>query len=650
MRNLSVILLFGFLSCTVTKKVNNGEMAYRLKQFPLAVELLEKEYNDSSSDKEKARKAHLLAKSYDMLLSYGDALLWYDIADQLSYNAETEIELANALKRNERYRDAQTVFSNLYKKTKDQKYRVEAELCRQATDYIEADVEEYVIQPISSNTKYAEYSPVFYEDDFLVFSSDKPESTGGKEYKTTGNYFSDLYVLGIKGRKIYNFDPNINSDLNEGAACFNADFSEIFFTRCYSEGERDQKCKLYFSMKPNDFWVDPEPLPFFDEKTSFGQPALIENDSVLVFTVKDNSTETYDLYYSVRLVDGWSEAEIMPSSINTEGNEKFPTSYGDTLYFSSDHLTGYGGLDIFKTYLRPDGSWSKPVNMGIPINSGADDFGFIVDPTFKPKSNILHQGYFTTSRNTGFGDDIFFYAQYEKDEDNEPIEEDEVVTEAPQYSIYLAGRVVNVRHENDDPNGKVIGKDPLENAKVKITGSDTLISLRSDDRGRFLLEINPGNYDILASKKDFLTNGVETLLSRSLQSDTTVNVEIPLEAIVYNTEIVLQNIYYDFDKWDIRNDAQPTLDSLYDLLVINPEIKIQLSSHTDCQGEYAYNNNLSQKRAQSAVNYLREKGIARDRLQAIGYGESRPSVRCNCDDCTDEQHQVNRRTTFTILQ
>ncbi len=652
MRSLSIILfLFLVSACTVTKKVKTGEMAYRLKQFPLATDLLEEEYKDENDNRARARKAHLLAKSYDMLHEYGEALQWYDVADQLNYNERSDIELAEALKRNERYTDAAQLFIDVYKRTRDLDYKLQSDLCLEAARNMDKEDNSYVIQPISSNSKYSEYSPVFYQNDFLVFSSDKPASTGGKEYAWTGNTFSDLFVMGIKDRKVYNFDPYINTNANEGTAWFNKSYDEIYFTRCYSEDQRDQYCKLYFSMKPNDFWVEPEALPFFDDKTNYGQPTLIENDSVLIFSVCAEDNKTYDLYYSVRVENGWSEADIMPSSINTEGNEKFPTAYKDTLYFASDGLPGYGGLDIFKTYLRSDGSWSRPENMGIPVNGGADDFGLVVDPNFKSNSNVLSQGYFTSSRNTGFGDDIFFFAQYAKEEEDKTDTEEPEVAESEEYNIYLAGRVVEVQYQNDDPNERITGKSPIEASDINISSPDTLLNLKTDKNGRFLLTLNDGNYAIKASKKDFLTNSIrQRINSQNLTGDTTINVEIALDPIIYNQEIILQNIYYDYDKWDIRDDAKPTLDSLYATLDLNPEISIQLSSHTDCRGEIDYNNILSQKRAQSAVDYLKSKGISEGRLMAKGYGKTRLRDNCNCDDCTDEQHQINRRTTFTILK
>jgi len=645
-----ITLITTITSCTVTKKVKTGEEAYKYKQYKLATELLQSEYDKTDAKQQKARIAYLTARSYDNLTLHGDALQWYDIAEQLNYSAQSEEDLAYALKRNERYADAYELFTDIYKKTRDQKFRSEAELCRLAVENKEEE-SNTIITPFSANSKYSDYAPVYYENDFIVFTSDRQGSTGNGVYKWNDNPYSDLYISNRKGRNIYSFDGSINTDANEGAVAFNKTFDEIFFTRCVSTESRDQHCKIFYSLKPNDFWVEPEVMPFFGDDTNFGHPTLIENDSVLIFAVTPPGSDNHDLYYSVRLENGWSEAEIMPSTINTVGDEKFPTSYGDTLYFSSDGHIGYGGLDIFKTHLQADGSWARPTNLGVPINSGSDDFSLSVDPRFRTNNNIELRGLFSSSRNTGFGDDVFAFVQYADEDDDDKDTTEPLVEDTKTYKIYLAGRVVEVIHEDDDPNKKVIDRKRLPNSNVELISADTTFVVTTDDSGRFLIEVNESKYRLIASQQDYLANQAE-VISRyaTTNSDTTINVEIPLEKIIYNKEITLNNIYYDFEKWDIRDDAKPALDSLYNTLLYNDNLNIQLSSHTDCRGGYAFNNTLSQKRAQSAVNYLIKKGIAKARLSAVGFGETRPEVPCNCDDCTEDQHQTNRRTTFTILQ
>ena len=654
-RDIFVLMMaICLISCTVTKPVKTGEMAYEYKQYALAVKLLEKEYNESSNAEDQARKARYLAKSYDILEQYGEALPWYDVADQLYQNERSSNELAYSLKVNERYADAVPIFDRLYKQSNDIKYRRESQLCTIAAKEIE-NVDNYKLESMQFNTRNSEYSPVFFEDDFLLFSSDREGGTGSKAYKWNDRSFSDLWVTDFKGRQVYNFDALINSENNEGTVCFSKDYQEIFFTRCFSTDTRDQYCKLYYSQRPNGFWLEPEALMFFDDQTNFAHPCLIENDSVLIFTAKAGGSDNYDLYYSVRIGQAWSEAEIMPSSINTEGDEKFPTSHGDSLFFASDGHLGYGGLDIYMTELNDDGSWTEPVNMAWPINSGSDDFGLIIRDDDR-QASIELQGLFSSSRNTGYSTDIFSFTRFKIEEEKEEIiadiEEEEQLNEKT-YLAYLSVKLLENIREDDDPNKKVIETRALNEGIIELRFDTDSLDLEPDDNGFVLYKLDSDSKHMIQAKsKDHLSKRLEIDIPSfyQLSSDTTINIEIVLEKIVYEKEIIISNIYYDYDKWDIREDAQSPLDSLSELLIINPQIRIELASHTDCRGEDDYNLDLSQKRAQAVVDYLIDKGLDADRFTAVGYGEGSLTINCECTECTEEEHQANRRTSFKILK
>ena len=651
-RNIVFLYLLVFAACTVTLKIKNGTMAYQYKQYSVAVEMLEKEYNEERNPEVKAQKARMLAKSHDILQNFGEALRWYDITDQLAPSINSKENLAQILKKNERYKDARVLYEELYRSQRDNKYLADVAICNRAIESFE-NMPNHRIEPINGNSSSRDYAPVFFEEDFIVFSSDRDQATGNKVDNWTGEGFSDLFIYNKSNRKVSNFDAILNTENHEGTACFSSDFNEIFFTRNIAFDQGKPFNRIFYSQRPNGFWLEPEPLPFFGDNVNFGQPTLIENDSVLIFTVSIVGQNNHDLYYSVRLSNGWSEAEIMPSSINTLGNELFPTSYNDTLFFASDGLAGFGGLDIFKTHLRSDGSWAKPVNIGLPINSGADDFGLIVQNDFTATDQLELEGYFTSSRNTGFSDDIFEFSLYkEQEEVTEETDEEIVLEQAPElYELYLAGRVVELVYEDDDPNKDVIDRIPLADSNVKIESQDTTITLVTNNQGFFVETVKVDqDFVLTARKREYLTR-TETANTRfELEKDTTVNVEIALSKIVYDKEIVLNNIYYDFNKWDIRDDAKPSLDSLTEILRLNPQINIEMSSHTDCRGEDDFNEDLSQKRAQSAVEYLLNNGIGADRLIAKGYGETRPAVECVCNECTEAEHQENRRTAFTILK
>jgi len=647
------LIILTVVGCTVTKKVKDGDTAYQLKQYAVAVDMLEEEYDKANSSAIRFRKAIYLSDSYDFLQNHAASVHWLEKAHKIDPQLQVKSDLADAYKKNEQYEKAFEIYSKLYKETRELTWSQKAQFCKLALVQL-GEVKNYNITTFSANTSYNEYSPFYLDAEHIVFTSDREGSTGNDTYKWTGNSFSDIYVTNIQGRKVANFDAILNSAANEGTPCLSIDRNEIYFTRCESLNLRDQHCRIYFSHRPNGFWMEPEPLMFFGEDTNFAHPCLIEGDSVLVFSAApSNSDGTYDLYYSERVEGGWSESELMPSSINSGGNEMFPTAYEDTLYFSSNELPGYGGLDIFKTYLRSDGSWATPQNMGIPINSGGDDFGLVVDPVRPFPRDIVLQGYLSSTRTQGNGDDIFFFTKYKDREEDKP--KDDVIEDQPTGSrdVYISVRVVEIKYENDDPNGTIVGKTPLNNVDLTVKYLNDEDAVSTDTNGRYTAQaLSQITYTITAVKEGYITDArqLSTRVPPLMKSDTTINLEIPLDKIRYDAEIVLESIYYDYNKWDIRKDAKPSLDTLKNLLLLNPSLNIELASHTDCRGEVDYNQDLSQKRAQSAVKYLEQSGIASSRMVAKGYGESKPSKICDCDDCSEDQHQSNRRTTFKILE
>jgi outer membrane protein OmpA-like peptidoglycan-associated protein len=361
--------------------------------------------------------------------------------------------------------------------------------------------------------------------------------------------------------------------------------------------------------------------------------------------------ENYDLYIVFRRGRTWQDPVRMPGNLNTEKKEAFPTFYEDTLYYSSDGLAGMGGLDIFKTHpMQTPQEWSPPVNLEVPVNSGSDDFWLIVDPYYKSDGTVLQRGYFTSTRSTaGTSDDIYSF---------EKVFVEPPVVEAPPArvgKIYVEGTVYS-RQYNDpsDPNSGQKALIPMPKANLAISTPDSVLRPSLSPKASFFMELEPDKeYEFVANRRGYLNNSYElwtTDEDLTGKPDKIYVVDIVLDPIFFNTEIVLENIYYDFDKWDIREDAMPTLDELSKLLKLNPQITIELGSHTDCRGNDQYNLELSQKRAQSAVDYMIAQGIDPIRLSARGYGETKPSAQCICEECTEEEHQQNRRTTFRILE
>jgi outer membrane protein OmpA-like peptidoglycan-associated protein len=350
--------------------------------------------------------------------------------------------------------------------------------------------------------------------------------------------------------------------------------------------------------------------------------------------------------------DQWGSPVNCGSNVHSTEDDMFPFVAEDgTLYFASKGKLGMGGLDIFKSFRLENGEWSPPVNLKYPINSGGDDFNY----TIIHSVNNLPFGYFTSTREGGNGrEDIYTFKKLPpnpKKDEKTPTEKPKVVA----YQYYLDVFVLEkIYAEPNNPNSALLGRKPLTNAKLSttITGNDQ--EFLTDSTGKTRITIQPGSsWNFLAGKDGYLNNAA-TFNAAGLQATPEnpiqiVEMEIVLDKIFKNTEIVLDDIYYDLDKWDIRSDAKPTLDKLANTLILNPLIRIQLASHTDCRGVDSYNQVLSQRRAQSAIDYLIGKGVPPGRMVAKGFGETSPTAICVCSRCTEEEHQRNRLTTFKII-
>ena len=416
--------------------------------------------------------------------------------------------------------------------------------------------------------------------------------------------------------------------------------------------------KIFYSKKISGTWTTPEVLPFCKEKVRYSTPSVSADGKTLIFASNDpEGWGGFDLYECRMTSEGFVEPKILGRTLNTIGNEAYPFLDGDTLYFASDNHTGMGGYDIFKTYKLKDGSWASPLNLKPPVNSGADDFGFVIDNQSVKKEGVIQQGYLTSNRVGGKGnDDIYRFERR-----TPPPRPVVVVPDKPKETKIVYKNTLDiivlekVFQFSDNPNSKVLGRKPLADSKVTININGKKRDLAVNTEGVVSIDLDDNmDYTFNASHEGYLNNSAK-FSSKGLGKDPAnpiqkFEVEIVLDKIYKNKEITLDNIYYNYDKWDIRTDAEPTLTKLAETLAENPSIKIQLSSHTDCRGKDDYNATLSQKRAESAVNFLISKGIAAERLVAKGYGESQPAVVCDCAKCTEDQHQANRRTTFKVLE
>jgi outer membrane protein OmpA-like peptidoglycan-associated protein/tetratricopeptide (TPR) repeat protein len=649
---LSVLLLG---ACTYTMKIQDGAMAIDRKQYAVAIPMLQKEFRKADSRIERGKIAYLIGQAYDGLNQGADALSWYKTAYDNQAGIDALKAYAYALKQNEQYQEAALAFKELGLEIgSPYEYRKEIRACEVVAEWAKETRQEYQVTPFVGNSAAADYAPVTYGEDQLLVTSDRASAAGDDTYNWTGKSFSDIFSIDLQTGSATPFGSGINTEANEGTPALSPDGNTLYFTRCTAPKGEDAYCKIYRSQRAGegDSWLPAEALPFQRAGINYMHPALSADGRTLYFSSDDSDGwGGFDIYASEQTEGSWGDPQLLSRSVNSPGNEQFPQLDGDTLYFASEGHTGMGGLDIFRSYQLASSNWAPPINLKPPVNSGSDDFGFIVDRRRPTQEGVLAQGWFSSRRGEVGSDDIYQYQKIELP----PLPEPEVPEEIVYKNILDVYVVENIYEDPTDPNSRILGRRPLPGAQLTITLGKEARTVEIDESGKVSLQLQDNSlYDFFASKETYLNNEAR-FSSIGLGKDPnnpvqTYEVEILLDRIFRDQEIVLENIYYDFDEWYIREDAQPTLRELATILERNPEIRIQLGSHTDCRGQDRYNAELSQKRAQSAVDFLIQEGIDPNRLAARGYGESEPAVDCICSRCTEEEHQANRRTTFKILE
>ncbi len=665
-----VFLLFVVLSsCSYTIRIRDGRTAFERKQFAVAIPMLRREFEKADLRRERGQLAFLIGESYRHSGQDDRALDWYARAYENNFGTEALKAKAYALKRTEQYAQARETFRTLGIEIGSRyEYRKEITACDIAAEWVK-DIpwSGLTVQPAPFNSPQNDFAPAVYSDGRIVFTTDRNIPGNREKYSWTGNRYMDMMVVEPDNASPQLLFPAASGSLSNAGVCtLNKSGTELFLSRSvsYSKGD-DAFNRLFVCSRtgPGEEWSEPEQLPFQKDRINYMHPALSTDGNTLFFAANDpDGWGGYDLcamQRNPRKESGWEEPVILGRNINSSGNEVFPTTDGDTLYFSSDGLPGMGGLDIFKTF-RTDRGWIPPLNLKAPANSGYDDFSFLVlstapKNTFKRPGELVRSGLLSSNRKSEGakgGDDIYRFEQ--RIPLPKPVPPDtrtvRVATPKLLLDVYVLEKIYA---DPDNPNSTVLGRKPLLNVTVNAEFSGKKQSFVTNSDGFCRLELSENtDYSFLASSPGYLSDG-EKFSSKGIARDPGnpvqyFELEIVLDRIYRQKEIVLENIYYDYDKWDIRKDAEPSLDRLAEILRQNTDIKIQLGSHTDCRGNDAYNLGLSQKRAQSAVNYLISKGIDPSRLTAAGYGETSPAASCACTRCTEAEHQLNRRTTFKI--
>ncbi|MEP4531924.1 MAG: OmpA family protein [Cyclobacteriaceae bacterium] len=634
MKRIALLITSSFLlmqSCT--QKL--AEHSFEKGEFDRAIELYKK-----GMDENDPVRNFQIAESYRKSNRLKEAAKYYAAAKE---NKSSEPSLpyyyARSLKANEQYDEAESILTEyVTKPSGDRKFKelAQYELDNLGhLDVIEAQTNYYRIKNLEAlNTPRAEYSPV-YKSGLLYFTSNR---SSDRIYAVTGTPFTDLYSVETRGANVdintlKKLDPAINhDDTNEGSMAISADGTSIIYAKGNNgKATGNTEVNLYFTRYRNGQWSEPRPLSLNDPDAWDSTPAVSPDGGTLYFSsTREGGYGGADIYSAQLNRRGrWVDLKNLGPQINTPGDEVFPfVSEDGKLYFASDGHPGFGNLDMFSA-TRERGKINVE-NLGQPMNSHSDDFGLF--------QYDLTRGFFTSNRPGGKGDDDIYT----------------FVNDDPDLRIvnyFLEGVTVTT----DDAGEEII----LPNTKVTLRADDGDIveeSFTGDD-GKYKFRVyTEEHYYIVGEKTDYFTTRTEfsTIGKSAEKSDLkdfitniTFDSKIMMERIVIEKAIVLNNIYYDLDKADIRPDAAVVLDSLVGIMQDNPEIYVELGSHTDARADNAYNMDLSNRRAQSAVNYMIRKGVESERITAKGYGETQLIIK---NAQTEEEHQKNRRTEFKVLR
>ncbi len=609
-------------SCGSQKaSVAAAEKAFNNEKYFVAADMYKKAIPDVRKKEAKAEITFKVGECYRLIRNFKQAGTWYEKAIKAGYDStDAYNKYANTLKALDRFEDAKDVYKELLAKNPNDSAAMKAiENCNLIIEWKKKDVFFDVYNEPSLNTKDWEYAPSFYGKG-IIFTSNRGTVKGKNYYETTGKNFDNIYASATTGKNKWTkpelLNKDINTPYNEGVASFDNNNRVLYFTQCNGPKGKENSCKIYSTQNEGNTWTEPTEVMIPNPDSAIiGHPS-INADGSRIYFVSDmkGGLGGKDIWYSDKQGTSWSSPVNAGPKINTTGDEEFPFIHpSGTIYFSSTGRGGMGGFDIFFCDFE-EGDWTEALNLKSPTNSSGDDFGFVLDEN-------KEIGYLSSNRFGGKGEDDIYSAY------------------AIPLVFTITGKTIN------NATNKVLAQ-----AKITIIGSDgSTQTATSDATGSYKFTIKKDvNYQLNSSKYRFFGDvGEATTYGLKESKDYTINFKlnpIPLK------EIVLKGILYDLAKADLREESIHTLDSLIKTLRDNPTFVIEIASHTDSRADSAYNYDLSQRRAQSVVNYLVSKDIERERLVPKGYGESRLLNDCKDGvECTEEQHQQNRRTSFSVI-
>jgi len=644
MKNYTILIItfisaFSFSSYAQKAKIASGDKKYDSYAYVDAIKTYEKVANKGYKSEDMFKK---LGNSYYFNSDFANAAKWY--AELFAMNTEVETEYyyryAQSLKSIGETSKANKLLDDFYSKSKTD---TRAILYKDDINYlaeIKANSGRYKIEDAGINSKYSDYGSFVYDNKIYFASARDTGNFTQRKHQWTGEYFTNIYNADLDAEngsagKVKKFKSAINTKFHEASPVFTKDGKTVYFTRNnYINGKKGKNesritlIKIYkATLGADNKWGNITALPFDSDHYSVGHPALSPDEKTLYFASDMPGTMGQSDLYKVSIDSNgnYGIPENLGKEINTEGKETYPfVTNENEIYFSSDGYPGLGGLDVFVANIDNDGKISNIQNIGGDVNSPKDDFAYIIDPTSR-------KGYFTSNKDGGQGsDDIYKFLETRKLKCEQQLEG--VITDAETGTIL--------------PDTKITLFDDQMNIK-----NSTL----SDGSGKYVFSVECGKiYFVRAEKPEYTTKEVTVTISK-----TTGKTSLPIALEKSSCKVTIGDdlgvcfgikmIYFDLDKSNIRTEAALDLEKILVVLNENPTMKLDIRSHTDSRATHQYNAALSDRRAKSTIKWLIKNGVAANRLTGKGYGETQLVNKCSDGvNCTEEEHQANRRSEFII--
>ena len=634
---LTITAIFAFLTLHAQTEKAVADKKYEKFAYVNAIKIYEKLAQKGQKSPDLYKK---LANSYYFNAELEKADNYYAKLFSLDKNQEAEYyyrysQTLKAIGKYEKANEMLAIFSQ--KKKEDSRGKLYAE----QKDYLEtikANSGRFKVENLKINTEYSDYGSTVFNSKLIFASARDTSGIFNRKHEWTNQAFTQLYEAEIlmdnSLGKVAKFSSSLNSKFNESSPVFTKDGKTVYFTRNnYNKGKKGKNSKritllkIYKAEFVNEKWTNIVALPFTSDNFSTAHPALSFDEKTLYFASDMPGTLGQSDLFKVQIhKDGtFGKPENLGNKINTEGRETFPFVNEKELYFASDGHLGLGGLDVFVAKIDENGSFGMIKNIGSPLNSSKDDFGFFMN-------SETRTGYFTSNRNGGKGnDDIYQFKEIKK-------------LDCEQQ---LVGIVTDFNTKISIATAKVT----LSNAQFQV-----IKIIYSDENGQFKFDVECGaEYYVKAEKEEY--NTIEKQIESpnfSGKMDLSIELEKALQKITIGDDLAkifkIKTIYFDLDKWDIRQDAANDLAKILEIMQEYPTMKVDVRSHTDSRQSHEYNNKLSDQRVKSTIAWLIKNGIAKDRLSGKGYGETQLLNNCaDGIDCTEDEHQQNRRSEFIII-